>query len=268
MFKFLLYGGCWGGKVWSRLESLMSRQSWWWLLSTRGFAYRSAGKESACNVEDLGSIPGLGRSPGEGKGYPLQYSGLNSMDCIVHGVTKSRTWLSNFHFPQEKETAFNPQTKARKGKKLEFHQTNLMFLFLPFIMTNRFEDLFAQHFISISSFNPSNTLWGGYCEQPQFTCGKREIQSGEITTKGIGKYVGFGIHLHMLCLLHSLYWKCGTYKNRESQELDISRIKCHSLNSKKGWNPAWIRTFHFLSFTLMIIWYFCSLNFIFFSWVF
>ena len=49
-------------------------------------------KESACNVRDLGLIPGLGRSPGEGKGYPLQYSGLeNSMDCIVHGVTKSRT---------------------------------------------------------------------------------------------------------------------------------------------------------------------------------
>ena len=41
---------------------------------------------------DLGSIPGLGRSPGEGKGYPLQYSGLeNSMDSIVHGVTKSQT---------------------------------------------------------------------------------------------------------------------------------------------------------------------------------
>ena len=52
----------------------------------------SAGKESACNVGDLGSIPGLGRSRGEGKGYPLQYSGLeNSMDCIVHGVAKSRT---------------------------------------------------------------------------------------------------------------------------------------------------------------------------------
>ena len=52
----------------------------------------SAGKESACNAGDLGSIPGLGRSPGEGKGYPLQYSGLeNFMDCIVHGVTKSRT---------------------------------------------------------------------------------------------------------------------------------------------------------------------------------
>ena len=59
----------------------------------------SAGKESTCNVEDLGSIPGLGRSPGEGKGYPLQYSGLeNSMDYTVHGITKSRTRLNDFHF--------------------------------------------------------------------------------------------------------------------------------------------------------------------------
>ena len=59
----------------------------------------SAGEESACNTGDLGSIPGLGRSPGEGKGYPLQYSGLeNSMDCIVHGVTKNPTRLSDFHF--------------------------------------------------------------------------------------------------------------------------------------------------------------------------
>ena len=55
-----------------------------------GFLGSSAGKESACNTEDLGLIPGLGRSPGEGKGYPLQYSGLeNSMDHIVYGVTKS-----------------------------------------------------------------------------------------------------------------------------------------------------------------------------------
>ena len=47
----------------------------------------------------LGSIPGLGRSPGEGKGYLLQYSDLeNSMDCIVRGVAKSWTQLSNFHF--------------------------------------------------------------------------------------------------------------------------------------------------------------------------
>ena len=59
----------------------------------------SAGKESACNVEDLGSIAGLGRSPEEGKGYPLQYSGLeNSLDCIVHGVAKGWTQLSDFRF--------------------------------------------------------------------------------------------------------------------------------------------------------------------------
>ena len=57
-----------------------------------GFPCGSAGKEFACNVWDLGSILELGRSPGEGKGYPLQYSGLeNSMDCIVRGVAKSRT---------------------------------------------------------------------------------------------------------------------------------------------------------------------------------
>ena len=64
-----------------------------------GFPCGSAGKASTCNAGDLGSIPGLGRSPGEGKGYPLQYSGLeNSMDSIVHGVTKSQTRLSDFHF--------------------------------------------------------------------------------------------------------------------------------------------------------------------------
>ena len=65
----------------------------------KGFPCGSTGKESGCNAGDLGSIPRLGRSPGEGKGYPLQYSGLeNSMDCIVHGVTKSQTRLSNFHY--------------------------------------------------------------------------------------------------------------------------------------------------------------------------
>jgi len=67
-----------------------------WLM---GFPCGSASKESACNGGDLGSIPGFGRSPGEEKGYPLQYSGLeNAMDSIVHGITNSRTRLSNFHF--------------------------------------------------------------------------------------------------------------------------------------------------------------------------
>ena len=60
-----------------------------------GFSGGSAGKESACNVGDLALIAGLGRSPGEGNGYPLQYSGLeNSMDFIVHGVAKSWSRLS------------------------------------------------------------------------------------------------------------------------------------------------------------------------------
>ena len=66
-----------------------------------GFPGGSAGKESACNAGDLGSIPGLGRSPGGGIGYPLQYSGLaNAMDYIVRGVAKSRTRLSDFHCPE------------------------------------------------------------------------------------------------------------------------------------------------------------------------
>ena len=63
------------------------------------FPCGSAGKESRHNAGDLGSTPGLGRSPGKGKGHPLQDSGLeNFMDCIVHGVAKSQTQLSNFHF--------------------------------------------------------------------------------------------------------------------------------------------------------------------------
>ena len=73
--------------------------------------YCSVGKESACNAGDPGSIPGLGRSPVEGEGYPFQYSGLeNSMDCdpIVHGVAESRTRLSDFkslHYNVEVETS-------------------------------------------------------------------------------------------------------------------------------------------------------------------
>ena len=64
-----------------------------------GFPGGSAVKESACNAGDLGLIPGLERSPGEMIGYPLQYSGLEHfMDCIVHGVAKSRTRLSDVHF--------------------------------------------------------------------------------------------------------------------------------------------------------------------------
>ena len=69
------------------------------ILDSTGFPCGSAGKESTCSAGDPGLIPGLQRSPGEEKGYPLQYSGLeNSMTCIVDGVAESRTRLSNFHF--------------------------------------------------------------------------------------------------------------------------------------------------------------------------
>ena len=90
------------------MKRKMSEVSFSWKINNRhpsnlleGFPGGSAGKESACNAGDLGSIPGLGRSPGEGNGHPLQYSGLkNSMDrgawhATVHGVAKSRTQLSN-----------------------------------------------------------------------------------------------------------------------------------------------------------------------------
>ena len=73
-----------------RLYKLLGTCIFFFVFTT--FPCGSACKESPCNVGDLGSIPGLGISPGEGKGYPRQYCGLeNSMDCIVHGVTKCRT---------------------------------------------------------------------------------------------------------------------------------------------------------------------------------
>ena len=85
------------------------------LLSRSGFPGGSAGKES-CNAADLGSVPGLGRSPGEGKGCPLQYSDLeNSTDYIVHRVRKSRTLLSDFPFP------FYPQDRMA-ARELSHHQ--------------------------------------------------------------------------------------------------------------------------------------------------
>ena len=64
-------------------------------LTILGFPCGSAGKESAHSVGDLGLIPGLGRFPGEWKGYPLQYSGLEN---FMFMWSQSQTWLSDFHF--------------------------------------------------------------------------------------------------------------------------------------------------------------------------
>ena len=77
--------------------------------TSKDFPDSSVGKESTCSAGDPGSISGLGRSPGEGKGYPLQYSGLEiSMGCIVHGVAQSQTQLINFQFLslEHQESAF------------------------------------------------------------------------------------------------------------------------------------------------------------------
>ena len=90
------------------------------------------GHLSTCYVGDLGSTPGLGRSPEEGDSYPLQYSGLeNSMDCIVHGVAKSQTRLSGFHFHldtcfhqacenvRKKTPVLNKCPQAGPGKRIQ-----------------------------------------------------------------------------------------------------------------------------------------------------
>ena len=82
--------------------SSISCPAYWYLSGVYQVFHKLPGgsevKVTASNAGDLGLIPGLGGFPGEEKGYPIQYSGLeNSMDCMVHGVAKSWTWLSNFH---------------------------------------------------------------------------------------------------------------------------------------------------------------------------
>ena len=87
--------------------------------SHKGFPCGSADKEFACNVGDLGLIPGLGRCPGEGKGYPLQYSGQeNSMDCIIHRATKSWTWLSKFHSLTQSRRQWGTKLVIRKKTQI------------------------------------------------------------------------------------------------------------------------------------------------------
>ena len=79
-------------EIWCTLPNIFLVQIFKSQATSKGFPCGSDGKESACNVGDLDLIPGLGRSPREGKSYPLQYSGLErSMDCIVYGVENSWT---------------------------------------------------------------------------------------------------------------------------------------------------------------------------------
>ena len=90
-----------------------------------GFPCGSAGKESACNAEDLGSIPGLGRSPGDGKGQPLQYSGLeNSMD---YTVAKSWTGLSHIGFYFQLSLISVMSSCSTRGQKCALSQSQLLY---------------------------------------------------------------------------------------------------------------------------------------------
>ena len=95
----------------------------------------SVGKESACNAGDLSSILRLGRCPGEGIGYPLQYSGLeNSMEYIVHGITESQTRLSDFHFSFHKNINCDMQAiwvlEPNHTEHFSVSQTWTMFLIM------------------------------------------------------------------------------------------------------------------------------------------
>ena len=113
------------------------------LSETEGFPCGSAGKESTCGVGDLGSVPR------EGKGYPLQYSGLeNSTDCIAHGVARSRTQLNDFHFSLYRKTrvwfsslgrwiivSFTDNVTTRKRNRFDRadHMSCLIMLFLRYL---------------------------------------------------------------------------------------------------------------------------------------
>ena len=96
------------------------------------FPSGSDGKESACNAGDLGLIPGLGRSPGEGKGYPLQDSGLeNPMNCIVRGVAKGQTRLSDLHSLLLLLTQKDPQAISNPHTPTAFQVSQIFITLLP-----------------------------------------------------------------------------------------------------------------------------------------
>jgi len=100
-------------------------------------------------VGDLGSIPGLGSSPGEEKGYPLQYSGLeNSMGCIVHGVSKSWTRLSNFAFSlflQYQRSVFIPMPNKGNAKECSNYLTIALISHANKVMLKILQARFQQY---------------------------------------------------------------------------------------------------------------------------
>ena len=120
------------------------------MIYQKGSSCGSNGKEYACNAGDLGSIPGLGSYPGEGNGYPLQYSGLeNSMDSVVQGVANSRTGLSDFHF----------------GVKLRFSlQLNIGCISLENYLTSKTPSFHLQDRNNNTPLPMVRVKWGNLCE--------------------------------------------------------------------------------------------------------
>ena len=119
-----------------------------------GFPGSSAGKESTCNVGDLGSIPGLQRSPGEGKGYPLQYSGLeNSMDCIIHGVTKELDTTERLPLH------FTCSHKFWTWEKQNCWVLEYLHLGLFIILKDTAKDIIHSPFIGLHWFMPTSSIW-------------------------------------------------------------------------------------------------------------
>ena len=119
---------------------------------------------------DLGSIPGLGKSPGEGKGYPLQYSGLeNSTDCIVHGVTKSRTQLNDFHFALCMKYSFDISSFLEVIASL-FHSIAFLYLHYShkkaflYLLAILWNSAFGWVYLSLSPLLFASLLFSAVCK--------------------------------------------------------------------------------------------------------
>ena len=184
-----------------------------------GFPCGSAGNKSTFNAGDLGSIPALGRSPGEGKGYPLQYSGLeNSMGCIVHGVPKNQTWLSDFH-------SFTHITD--KETDLENYITcPLKYLFQLFILPLFFHNILnitTQFVVSMSTCMLSHfshvwlfaTLWTAAHQVPlSMGFSRQEYWSG-LPCPPLGDILNWGIKLtsvFILCIAGGFFTHWATWE--------------------------------------------------------
>ena len=108
----------------------------------------SAGKESACSASDLGSVPGLARSPGDENSYPLQYSGLeNSMYCIVHGVAKNG--LATFILGYKNDsciitTVYSTVAKKKKQNTLNALKRIILLLYTYAILSGNISYIFLQ----------------------------------------------------------------------------------------------------------------------------